>query len=80
MYQIRRLNLEALIPISSAISLLFLGFVSDARKHKALTEDDNFVDADIIFIIVTVSVTNIIHFVNQNIMLIIIVLTSNYFN
>jgi hypothetical protein len=51
------LNLEALIPILSAISALLLGLSSKAIKHKALTEDDNFVDADINIIIVTVSVT-----------------------
>ena len=41
------LNLEAFIPTASAISVLFLGLFSEARKHNALTEVDSFVDAHV---------------------------------
>ena len=46
--------------IESAILLLFFGSGFIARKHKAFTDEDNFVEADIIYLIVTLSVTNLL--------------------
>ena len=46
------------MPVFSAISLLVFGVGKlSARKQSAFTDDDNLVDADIIPLIVTVSVT-----------------------